>query len=416
MPPHRRGAPDTPRTGELRKQTVSHRAERLAVPPCSCWTRGGGSRFSVYRDGHAVTRSELTRSELTRSELTRSASLLGSVGQLCAAFFHVEPTPEDGIAEVCLCAAEGGAVCPRKTVVCVARVQQRDGQDTCAWHDTYVARYSNCFQGGTEANLHAERFLVQDSQLERALTALPSDATCRLLLYMTYQPCHHSGGHRRRGMGTHGTSCTEALLAYARSALHPRGIALQLRIAYLYRAHWEEGAFDPKYQPAVEAARKGLQLLAQGGVELCALTHADWEWLVTQCDPDVQRAWREARPPFQPVHRQLRAQLDDFVAAALEAYAADSAPAACEPIELQLEEPCQPCDPACDGRLVGQAAASGSAGPIHDSRPEGDPSVGACYDPADDAGATIVLVASHGTREGDPRAEVRSHVLQRERG
>ena len=54
-----------------------------------------------------------------------SGSLLGSVEQFCASFFHIEPTPEGGIPEMCLSAALGGLPCPRKTVVCVARLQQQ---------------------------------------------------------------------------------------------------------------------------------------------------------------------------------------------------------------------------------------------------------------------------------------------------
>ena len=259
-------APQPPRRASSDARLTKTFVE-LNQQKCAC-NVGGGSRFCIYVDGHVVSRSKL---------LWRT-SLLGSFDQLCAAFFHVEPTPEADCAELCLCAARGGQACPRKTVVCVLRVQHRRLRDSSdpepPWDDLYVARSQNCFRGGTESNIHAERFLMADPGLADTLCALPDDGERRVVLYMTYQPCHHSGGHRRRGMGAHGTSCTEAILEYVERSLRPRGVTLELKIAYLYRAHWEEGAFHPKYQPAVEAAR-GLRLLASAGVRLSALTHHD---------------------------------------------------------------------------------------------------------------------------------------------
>ena len=154
------------------------------------------------------------------------------MSQFCAAFYHIEPTPEDGIDEVCLSRECGGPSCPRKTVVCVARVQQTaDG----AWVDTFVSRYFNCWQGASETNLHAEHFLLADQDLAAAVSRLPEGAG-RLLIYLTYQPCHHSGGHRRQGMGAHSLSCTNLLLSYMREQLAPRRLGLALRIAYLCAA------------------------------------------------------------------------------------------------------------------------------------------------------------------------------------
>ena len=120
--------------------------------------------------------------------------MIGSVGQLCGSFFHIEATPEDGIPQLCLSAELGGPVCARKTVCCVARVQAGAADGT--WVDKYVGRYFNCWQGNSQANLHAEHFLLQDAGLAAAVGAL-DDGQGRLLLYLTYQPCHHSGGHRR---------------------------------------------------------------------------------------------------------------------------------------------------------------------------------------------------------------------------
>ena len=158
--------------------------------------------------------------------------------------------------------------------------------------------------------------------LRSAVDSLGSDGG-RLVLYMTYQPCHHSGGHSRRSMGQHSTSCTELLIRHVRETLRSRAVHLELRIAYLYRAHWEKGSFDPKYAPAVDAARRGLQLLAKEGVQLSAFTPVDWQWLVTLCDDRTRRAWQERSPPFRDDVLAARERMDAFVKAAIEKHAAE---------------------------------------------------------------------------------------------
>ena len=218
---------------------------------CNC--SKSGERFCIYTDGHAVARGSANR------------SFLGSLAQICASFYHIEPTPEGGIEQLCLSAACGGLPCPRKTVVCVARLRAASDADatvhqppTERWcsppaEDIYCARYSNCFKGSSEANLHAERFLISDAALLEAIDHLPR-AGGTLTLYLTYQPCHHSGGHKRQGMGSHGTSCTAALLKHMRTHLTPRNVRLAIRVAYLYRAHWEDHLIDAKYRPYAAAA------------------------------------------------------------------------------------------------------------------------------------------------------------------
>ncbi len=87
-------------------------------------------------------------------------------------------------------------------VTIVARVL---GAETGA--DLYVARYANCFRGRSEWNMHAEEFMLSDPQLLELLRGSAcaagagsdkgggvSERAATLRLYMSYQPCHHSGG------------------------------------------------------------------------------------------------------------------------------------------------------------------------------------------------------------------------------
>ena len=176
--------------------------------------------------------------------------------------------------------------------------------------DLYVARYANCYRGNTDVNRHAEEFLLEDSDLlgkilgskcskdprqmpsagafgidetSNEIDNIKSPAVCqgnsalmqelkklsggrragvadmpigrhppvadlKLVLYMTYQPCHHSGGRvPKDAMGRlsyasmqHPTSCSERLRDFFISTLKPNGVSLELVLADVYKAIWDE--------------------------------------------------------------------------------------------------------------------------------------------------------------------------------
>ena len=72
------------------------------------------------------------------------------------------------------------------------------------------SRYANCFRGNSDFNVHAEEFLLTDKAFHSLIDELKEEyveahaegqqvGAVKLLLYMTYQPCHHSGGRVPRG-------------------------------------------------------------------------------------------------------------------------------------------------------------------------------------------------------------------------
>lgn len=243
-------------------------------------------------------------------------SLLGSITQFCACFYHLEATPEAEQPELCLgrpagCGADCAA-CPRKTVCLVARLLDHDGRAV------HLGRYVNCFRGQGSDNVHAESFLTRDPALDGALHGLARGGT--LEVYLTYQPCHNSGGHEPAAMGTF-PSCTELLLGYHAAQLAPREVELRIKVAYVYRAHWRAGMCPPKYAPVVASARRGLQLLtARQGVRVTSFSAADWALLVGLCDEAVgaEYAKGDASAIFTPAVREARAAMDRFVQAVIE--------------------------------------------------------------------------------------------------
>ena len=67
----------------------------------------------------------------------------------------------------------------------------------------------------------------------------PPGPPTTLVLHMNKQPCHHSSDLPHWApRDSPSISCTEDLLAFHAAELQPRGIGLELRIAYIYRAHW----------------------------------------------------------------------------------------------------------------------------------------------------------------------------------
>lgn len=227
----------------------------------------------------------------------KTAPHIGGAGglrtrQFCAGFFHVEASVEANARQVCLCYGP----CYRKTVTCVARLHSRG-------RDTLVRIYSNCHRAAGPA-LHAENFVVLDAVLREQIRSCGEGDI--LVLYLTYQPCHFSGGHDR----TRDTSCTETLVRFHAEELAPRGIQLMIKVCYLYRAHWLD---MQSYSPMITNALEGLRLLRRSGVLLEAMCRRDWQFLVGLTVPQVRRAWEEARAPFEPWMLRERERMDDFI-------------------------------------------------------------------------------------------------------
>jgi hypothetical protein len=236
--------------------------------------------------------------------------LLGTAGDLCGAFFHVERCEEAQIEAACLCGEGSALECARKSVACVSRLTAATPSSSAAAGPAaagragtedarpplYVGRYTNCFQGASRLNVHAEQFAIQD---ERLLAALRSEEARggTLSLFLTYQPCHHSSGHdRTRGDAeAHQTSCTRSLLAFRRTVLDRLPIHLDVVIANLYRAHWR--VFDSEqerqlYAPRIAAAQAGLLLLArEPRMSVRVLEQPDWRFLCSLAQPSLFAQW-----------------------------------------------------------------------------------------------------------------------------
>ncbi len=162
-----------------------------------------------------------------------------------------------------------------------------------------IQRYSLCSYGrenfvfGTlyqrsrwqhKKNLHVEDLAVASKPLAYALELLRTFTGIHVTFYISYQPCHHSGGNRWMNR-PHSKSCAETLLAWYEKALKPYGISLTAKCCGLYRAHWEDESLFrsdddvANFGQKASRAREGIRLLKNAGIEMCGMTRKDWKFL-----------------------------------------------------------------------------------------------------------------------------------------
>lgn len=161
------------------------------------------------------------------------------ITNICDEFLHIEGIPEANINECCICKS----CCIRKSVTCVAVVKNSNN------HVTYSKVYKNHMNDDGNST-HAEMLFIFDADLRKQLH---NDSS--ICMYLTYQPCHFSGGHYKVSV----KSCTEALVHFYDKTLSPKNISLTIKFAYIYRAHWKVNCH--KYEPMIENAKEGLKIL-----------------------------------------------------------------------------------------------------------------------------------------------------------
>ncbi|KAL1519825.1 hypothetical protein AB1Y20_023331 [Prymnesium parvum] len=379
IPPHLRAKPPSPAADG--STSTPPRSSLASLLDQQARTRHGPC-------APAPTQMSLRREcRCTLGGLPPASSLLGTADELCDAFFHVRATPEAGLPLSCV--RQPAGECEGRNTVIVAALH-------AAGDTPFVARYHN---EGRE--YHAERVMIEHAGLLAAVRAARGGC---LRVHISLQPCHHSSASRD-------ISCTRALFAFHERELLPRGVALELVVAYPYRSHWdaehmtraeliELGArtlFGPRYHSngnatdreavvaaverigpdaadrAVEAARQLMESAREGTALLCrgaphlfsvrAMGPEDWEWLVSLADGEVQAAWRDVADErwFTPERRKIRFAADAWTAALLDLYRCQSVEDQ-EPMEFNQEKDSKPAGEARDGAECVCASVSSNKG------------------------------------------------------
>ncbi len=187
------------------------------------------------------------------------------ITNLCDEFLHIDETPEAHITKLCV-----SHQCRRKSVTCIARILEQN-------EEIYVGIYKNDAIHQRNS-IHAEIFMTVDTVLRQHLKE-----NRQLIMYLTFQPCHFSGGHRRQSH----KSCTEHLIQFYLKNLKPLNMSLIIKIGYIYRAHW---TMEPQYYSMIQNAIVGLKMLLQY-FKIEVIGDGDMEFLLKCSDEKVQKKW-----------------------------------------------------------------------------------------------------------------------------
>jgi len=158
--------------------------------------------------------------------------------------------------------------------------------------------FINAYEQGKHLRVHAEAQLVQCTSLHRAIRENP--LATELRLWLTFQPCHYSGGNDRDRSSL---SCTELLHDFYKEHLVPADVRLCVQVANVYRAHWSRLAEAKTHMQCILASRSGLALLASFA-SVSAFTCEDWAYVESLGD---------AGAVVSPAHRTSRALLDAHI-------------------------------------------------------------------------------------------------------
>ena len=228
--------------------------------------------------------------------------ILGTVGQFCAAFYHVHEWGDPHHyccldINNCLIGIrtnnENNLRLQPKQVIGVVKFEDNQG------NTLYEARYSNC----EPKQMHAEDFFsydVQNGVLAAKIAENNNGGT--ITLYLTYQPCNKSVSL----VGTKGTppnkSCCETLVQIYNIILRPRNISLHIKATHLYR--FEPAIMDHKilHQRAVQGVWNLLEI-NNGIVE--HMTREDWNYLFSLIAFDILQVDKQRQNLDQYIQQKL---------------------------------------------------------------------------------------------------------------
>ncbi len=198
--------------------------------------------------------------------------ILGTKDALCEGIFHVFPAPEFHI-------KTHGSLTGRIHDNC-----RPYAMTLVVMCGDLIARFTNCNRK------HAEEFLVCDKRMFHHIRTFKPKA---MVLFMKHHPCHHSSGNARRypngyvfnGVGD-SKSCALQMIRYYHEVLQPNGVALVIKVAWLYKAFWKNATRDDDKQ-TVANSLEGLEMMLEAGIRFQAMQPHDWIILANMCTEPI---------------------------------------------------------------------------------------------------------------------------------
>lgn len=228
--------------------------------------------------------------------------LFNNLPDFCQGYFHIDDCKEWDQNEYCLqCSTfktngllTNKKVCLKSTVHGLLTIYDNINNQII-----FYKAYKNIFMGSTEENIHVEDLIVADKELEAYLKE-----NLIVTLYISYQPCHHSGGRRNMAADhIHTKSCTELIRKWWIEKLIPKNITFNIKCLGIYRAHWtDENSFGSDFDRDVflnrtERAREGLRLLMKSHenkiINVDAMNPNDWKIILLFCSLPIKISIKE---------------------------------------------------------------------------------------------------------------------------
>lgn len=228
------------------------------------------------------------------------------VETFCNAFIHVERTPEAKLDAFCMCKTRP---CLRKNVTCVMKLVSENGK--MLFEGVYHNKFNHIKR---KAFLHAEDFALKDAYRFKNISNVS-----KMMLYLTYNPCHFSGGHS--GICS-AKSCTDNLIQFSKNYSN---ICIEVKISYTYRVHWTllkcncadcEPAPE-KYRPMIRQSQIGLHKIAMNNIKVSSFDPDDYEYLLRFANDIVKSQWEVEKHSIL----KKRSIVDEFVQSVIDKYA-----------------------------------------------------------------------------------------------
>ena len=226
---------------------------------------------------------------------SKSEPFHGSIGQFCAAFYHVPQGPGvtyDCLTDECKIHKEinekhGGHGMPSnlwtppKKAVAVVKFEETEANG-----NSFARRYTNCYA----SNRHAEEYFKLDVENNENLRLDIENNINKITMYITFQPCHNSVDTGATSPNYSCCNILESLMEEEKNRLF-EDVKIIIKPTHIYKAN-QEHSDDDRLNTEISKALEGMNKLINVGIKFDRMNDDDWNYLRQQmiCPSDNREA------------------------------------------------------------------------------------------------------------------------------
>ena len=223
---------------------------------------------------------------------SKSEPFHGSIGQFCAAFYHVPQGPGvtyDCLTDECKIHKEinekhGGHGMPSnlwtppKKVVAVVKFEETEANG-----NSFARRYTNCYA----SNRHAEEYFKLDVENNENLRLDIENNINKITMYITFQPCHNSVDTGATSPNYSCCNILESLMEEEKNRLF-EDVKIIIKPTHTYKAN-QEHSDDDRLNTEISKALEGMNKLINVGIKFDRMNDDDWNYLRQQMVQDNEQ-------------------------------------------------------------------------------------------------------------------------------